>query len=57
LQITEFEKLMSIERQVLEKLRELAPEKQKTVLDFVDSLKRSELPKLRAAVCSGYGRT
>jgi len=30
---------MSIEQQVLEKLRDLPPEKQKEVLDFVDSLK------------------
>jgi hypothetical protein len=30
---------MSIEEQVLEKLRDLPPEKQKEVLDFVDSLK------------------
>jgi hypothetical protein len=45
LQITEFEELMTIERQVLEKLRELAPEKQKAVLDFVDSLKRPDAPK------------
>jgi hypothetical protein len=30
---------MTIEQQVLEKLRDLPPEKQKEVLDFVDSLK------------------
>lgn len=30
---------MTIEQQVLEKLRELPPEKQKQVLDFVDFLK------------------
>lgn len=30
---------MTIEQQVLEKLRELPPEKQKEVLDFVDFLK------------------
>ena len=30
---------MTIEQQVLEKLRYLPPEKQKEVLDFVDSLK------------------
>lgn len=30
---------MTIEEQVLEKLRELPPEKQKEVLDFVDRLK------------------
>lgn len=29
---------MTIEEQVLEKLRELPPDKQKEVLDFVDSL-------------------
>lgn len=29
---------MTIEEQVLEKLRDLPPEKQKEVLDFVDSL-------------------
>ncbi|MGC2332665.1 MAG: hypothetical protein WA581_14515 [Candidatus Acidiferrales bacterium] len=32
---------MSIEEQVLEKLRDLPPEKQKEVLDFVDSLKET----------------
>jgi hypothetical protein len=30
---------MTIEEQVLEKLRDLPPEKQKEVLEFVDSLK------------------
>ncbi len=30
---------MTIEQQVVEKLRDLPPEKQKEVLDFVDSLK------------------
>jgi len=30
---------MTIEQQVLEKLRDLPPEKQKAVLNFVDSLK------------------
>jgi hypothetical protein len=30
---------MTIEEQLLEKLRDLPPEKQKEVLDFVDSLK------------------
>ena len=30
---------MTIEEQVLEKLRDLPPEKQKEVLDFVESLK------------------
>jgi Protein of unknown function (DUF2281) len=32
---------MTIEQQLLEKLRELPPEKQKEVLDFVDSLRDS----------------
>jgi len=32
---------MTIEEQVVEKLRDLPPEKQKEVLDFVDSLKES----------------
>jgi hypothetical protein len=31
---------MTIEQQVLEKLRDLPPEKQQEVLDFVDSLKQ-----------------
>jgi len=31
---------MTIEEQVLEKLRDLPPEKQKEVLDFVDFLKK-----------------
>lgn len=43
---------MTIEEQVLEKLRELPPEKQKEVLDFVDQLKaqngdKKPLPSLR----------
>lgn len=33
---------MTIEQQVLEKLRGLPPEKQKEVSDFVDSLKREK---------------
>jgi hypothetical protein len=33
---------MTIEEQVLEKLRDLPPDKQKEVLDFVDFLKREE---------------
>ncbi len=33
---------MTIEEQVLEKLRDLPPEKQKEVLEFVDSLKDKE---------------
>jgi len=36
---------MTIEQQVLEKLRDLPPEKQKEVLDFVDSLKKKDGPK------------
>ena len=36
---------MTIEQQVLEKLRDLPPEKQKEVLDFVDSLNERNGPK------------
>jgi hypothetical protein len=36
---------MTIEEQVLEKLRDLPPEKQKEVLDFVDSLREKGEPK------------
>ncbi len=37
---------MTIEQQLLEKLRELSPEKQKEVLDFVDLLKeKTGVPK------------
>ena len=36
---------MTIEDQVLEMLRDLPPEKQKEVLEFVDSLKGKEGPK------------
>ncbi|MBZ5627329.1 MAG: DUF2281 domain-containing protein [Acidobacteriia bacterium] len=36
---------MNIEQQVLEKLRDLPPEKQKEVLDFVDVLKEKDGPK------------
>jgi uncharacterized protein DUF2281 len=36
---------MTIEQQVLEKLRDLPPEKQKEVLDFVDLLKERNGPK------------
>ena len=40
---------MSIEQQVIEKLRELPPEKQKEVLDFASSLTKEESPrKLRS---------
>ena len=38
---------MTIEQQVLEKLRDLPPEKQKEVLDFVDSLKERNGAKKR----------
>lgn len=36
---------MTIEEQVIEKLRELPPEKQKEVLEFVDSLKKNGAKK------------
>ena len=36
---------MTIEQQVLEKLRDLPPEKQKEVLDFVDFLKEKNSTK------------
>jgi len=36
---------MTIEEMVLEKLRELPPEKQKEVLEFLDSLKSDGGPK------------
>ena len=36
---------MTIEQQVLERLRDLPPEKQKEVLDFVDFLKEKNSPK------------
>ena len=36
---------MTIEQQVLEKLRDLPPEQQKEVLDFVDFLKEKNGPK------------
>ncbi len=36
---------MTIEERVLEKLRDLPPEKQKGVLNFVDSLKEKNGPK------------
>ncbi|HKS80551.1 MAG TPA: DUF2281 domain-containing protein [Candidatus Acidoferrales bacterium] len=36
---------MTIEEQVIEKLRELPPEKQKEVLEFVDSLKENGAKK------------
>ena len=35
---------MTIEQQVVEKLRDLPPEKQKEVLEFVDHLKRQNGP-------------
>lgn len=36
---------MTIEQQLVEKLRDLPPEKQKEVLDFVDLLKQQNGPK------------
>ena len=40
---------MTIEQQVIEKLRELPPEKQREVLDFAASLSKDESPrKLRS---------
>lgn len=33
---------MTIEQQVLQRLRDLPPEKQKEVLDFVESLKKND---------------
>jgi len=36
---------MTVEEQVLEKLRELPPEKQREVLEFVDSLKEKDAAK------------
>jgi hypothetical protein len=36
---------MDIEQEVLDKLRDLPPEKQKEVLDFVDFLKEKNGPK------------
>jgi mRNA-degrading endonuclease RelE of RelBE toxin-antitoxin system len=36
---------MTIEQQVLEKLQDLPPEKQKEVLDFVDFLKEKTSPE------------
>lgn len=37
--------LMTIEQQVLEKLRALPPERQNEVLEFVDFLKQKDGPK------------
>ena len=36
---------MTIEEQVVEKLRDLPPEKQREVLHFVDTLKENDRPK------------
>jgi hypothetical protein len=36
---------MTIEQRIVEKLRDLTPEKQKEVLDFVDSLRAQNGPK------------
>jgi uncharacterized protein DUF2281 len=44
---------MTIEQQVVEKLRDLPPEKQKEVLDFVDFLKE----KNGGAAYAGCGQT
>jgi predicted nucleic acid-binding protein len=44
---------VTIEQQVLEKFRELPPEKQKEVLDFVDSLKGKDAPKAPRRSLSG----
>ncbi len=42
---------MTLEQQVLEKLRDLPPEKQKEVLDFIDFLKeRNGTNKLRRSL-------
>ncbi len=43
---------MTIEQQVLDKLRDLPPDKQQEVLDFVHALKEKNGPKSRYAVCS-----
>ena len=49
---------MTIEQQVVEKLRDLPPEKQKEVLDFVDFLKeKNGGPKKRRRSLLGCGRT
>jgi hypothetical protein len=39
------EACVTIEEQIVEKLRDLPPEKQKKVLEFVDSLKKDSGPK------------
>jgi EAL domain-containing protein (putative c-di-GMP-specific phosphodiesterase class I) len=42
---------MTIEQQVLEKLRDLPPEKQKEVLDFVDSMReKNDAKKARRSL-------
>ena len=48
---------MTIEEQVVEKLRDLPPEKQKEVLEFVDALKENAGKGSPAAVCWDCGRT
>ncbi len=45
---------MTIEQQVLEKLRELPPEKQKEVLDFVDFLKEKNGAKMPLRSLRGF---
>ena len=47
---------MTIEQQVLEKLRDSPPEKQKEVLDFVDFLKEKNGPTPPSRACAGFGR-
>jgi hypothetical protein len=41
---------MSIEKSVLEKLLKLPVEKQKQVLDFVDSLEKAAVPRCRGSL-------
>lgn len=48
---------MSIEQQILGKLRELPAQKQQEVLAFVDSLKEMNGAGSRFAACAGFGKT
>jgi len=48
---------MTIEQQVVEKLRELPPEKQKEVLDFVNFLKERRGRKSRFEAFADCGQT
>ena len=48
---------MSIEKTVLEKLLKLPMDKQKEVLDFVESLEKKTGPKGRRRTSKGYGPT